>query len=183
VGGGKGDDAAAEAMAGAGQQLNSLEALSQQLELTEASLSDLKDAMQKLGEGECPGCNGEGCSLCNGKGPWKEGFSRKRSMGMGGPGRGEGQVADVKPTDFKTEKKRAHGNSQGGPIIANWYIQDREVKGQSVKAFSQVTQTAQQEAAQDIEIQHIPKEYQDSVKKYFSQLHNTSQVPTTQKGN
>ncbi len=181
--GNKMDEAAGEAMAGAGQQLSSLEALSQQLALTNASLSDLKDSMEKLSEGTCPGCNGEGCSLCGGKGPWKEGFSQKKGMGMGGPGRGEGQVADVKPTDFKTEKKRAPGKSQGGPIIANWYIQDREVKGQSVKAFSEVTQTARQEAAQDIETQHIPKEYQDSVKKYFSQLHNTSQIPTTQKGN
>ncbi len=178
-------DQAADAMAEANEQLNQLEALSQQLQVTEATLADLDQTMRDLaGEGNCPNCNGEGCEACRGgKGPWREGLSNKRSKDMGGPGRGEGHVADVTPEATNTEKKKVKGKSRGGPTIASWFVQDSKVKGESAKEFSDVAQSAQQEAAEAIENQTIPREYHDSVKKYFSQMQQSTNVTTTQKGN
>lgn len=178
--GGKMEEAGDE-LAKAAEQLDSLEALKQQMQIADATLSDLKKTMESMGEGECPGCNGHGCETCGkgGKGPWREGLSDSSGSGMGGPGRGQGEVAGIKETPFKTEGSRVKGRNQEGPIIASLYIQGREVKGQSVRTFSEVTQAAEQEAAQDISDQRIPREYHEAVKKYFSRLHRSAQAPAT----
>jgi len=146
--------AALGALADAAEQLTALEALSQQLQLAEATLVDLDQALQSLcqGQGGCAACQGLGCSLCGGKGPWRPGLSQNRSMGMGGPGRKTGQ----------------------GPTIASWYIQDRLVKGESRKSFSEVVQNTQREVSEAIETQRIPKQYHRSVKQYFGKLSDAS---------
>jgi len=174
-----------ESLAEAKDQLSELESLSQQLEMTQATLADLGKAMRKFGEGNCPNCGGEGCEYCEGgggKGEWAEGEPESEGSGSGGPGIGRGSVTDVKATDTKSDKTKVQGKSDSGPIIASWYVQGNKVKGESTKTFSQVAGEAAQEAAEAIETQHVPREYQDAVKNYFSQLQKSTEASTTEKG-
>jgi hypothetical protein len=176
---------ASQAMSEIGEKLDELEALKEQMELADATLKDLEKSMGELAEGmgECPGCKGQGCSMCNGKGPWREGESLSRSMGMGGPGAGQGHVAESKKTDTKEEKTRAKSKTGQGPVIASWYIQDSQVKGESVREFSATARSAAQQADESMEEQHVPREYQNVVKRYFSQLSQTPESAQKQKGN
>jgi hypothetical protein len=176
--GGANDPSAMDALAEAADQLSQLEAMNQQLQMTDATLADLENAMKDLweAEGSCSSCGGKGCSMCGGnkKGPWQAGQSANRSMGMGGPGQGQGHVSDVEETATDTKKTRAKGKNNRGPVIASWYIQDQEIRGESVREFSVVTESAAQEASEAIQEQHIPKEYQESIKKYFGQLRSAA---------
>lgn len=185
------NDQSAQALADAADQLGSLEALSQQLQLSEASLAELSQTLKDLQTGTCSACKGRGCTLCNGtgmcstcsgsgcglcagKGPWRAGQSQKQSAGMGGPGRGRGQVADIEPTDYQLAKTRAQTKTQAGPTIASWYVQGQQVKGESRKTFADVTRNAEQRAAEAIRDERIPKEYHQAIKQYFGALHHAS---------
>ncbi len=168
-----------QAMAGAGaggmtgdelsdimDQLSELDALKQQIELTEASLEEIK---------RCMGCMGEGMCIGPGKqGPWAAGESNKWGSGTGGPGKGFGPRNTAETGNYSTVNTKVKGKTGTGPNIASWYIKGSQIKGQAQRDYSKAVQAGRDAAAEAISENQIPRRYEDPVKKYFGNLDNSN---------
>ena len=152
----------AEELAELAGQLDSLEALKQDLALTEASLTEIKCAIACLGEGECKG----GCTS-----PWKEGLALRQGPGTGGPGLGFGPRSTGEEEDTTMQKTRVKNKqTKQGPIIASWYFKGPQAKGQSRRELTDVVQAAKDRSSESVSENRIPRKYESSIKKYFGQL-------------
>jgi DNA repair exonuclease SbcCD ATPase subunit len=147
------------------EQLDELEAIKQQLMLTEASLAEIERAIAGLGEGMCQGIGGQG--------PFMEGISDKFGSGTGGPGMGYGPRSMDETGETSTKKTRLKNKPGQGPVIASWYFKDIQVTGEAEREFSEVLQAGRDRAAEAISDNQIPRKYEDAIKKYFSQLDHT----------
>lgn len=156
--GGLSGDELAEVM----EQLNGLEAMKQQLMLSQASLAEINRAIACLGQGMCKGLGGQG--------PFMEGLSEKFGPGTGGPGRGYGPRSTDQDGETSIKKTRVEGKSEQGPVIASWYFKGTQIKGEARRDFSEVIQAGRDSAAEAISENQIPRKYEEAVKKYFSQL-------------
>lgn len=156
--GGLSGDELAEVM----EQLDGLEAMKQQLMLSQASLAEINRAIACLGQGMCEGLGGQG--------PFMEGLSEGSGPGTGGPGRGYGPRSIDPDGETSTKKTRVEGKSEQGPVIASWYFKGTQIKGEARREFSEVIQAGRDSAAEAISENQIPRKYEEAVKKYFSQL-------------
>ncbi len=161
AGGLSGDELAALA-----EQLDELEVMRQQIMLTQATLDEIERAIGRLGQGMCqdPGCQG----------PFREGLAERFGSGTGGPGRGYGPRASDEDGQTTTKKTRIQNKPGEGPVVASWYIKGTQVKGQAKRDFSEVIQAGRDSAAEAISENQIPRRYEESVKKYFGQLEESS---------
>ena len=144
------------------EQLDDLEALKQQLALTEASIEEIGRAMACLGAGMCQGMGYQG--------PWMEGYSRGAGGGTGGPGIGYGPRNTAENGQTANQKTRVQSKGGKGPVIASWYFKDSQVVGEARRDFSEVIQAARDIAAEAVSENEIPRKYEDAVKQYFTQL-------------
>jgi len=144
------------------EQLDGLEAMKQQLMLSQASLAEINRAIACLGQGMCEGLGGQG--------PFMEGLSERFGPGTGGPGRGYGPRSIDQDGETSTKKTRVKGKSEQGPVIASWYFKGTQIKGEARRDFSEVIQAGRDSAAEAISENQIPRKYEEAVKKYFSQL-------------
>jgi len=144
------------------EQLDGLEAMKQQLLLSQATLAEINRAIACLGQGMCKGLGGQG--------PFMEGLSEKFGAGTGGPGRGYGPRSTDQDGETSTKKTRVEGKSEQGPVIASWYFKGTQIKGEARRDFSEVIQAGRDSAAEAISENQIPRKYEEAVKKYFSQL-------------
>ena len=144
-------------------QLDMLEALKQDLALTEASLAEIEGAIACLGEGDCMG---------GGTGPWEEGLALRQGRGTGGPGRGYGPRDTGEDEDTSTLKTRVKNKNQTkqGPVIASWYFKGPQAKGQSRRELTDIVQAAKDRFSESVSENRIPRKYESSIKKYFGQL-------------
>jgi len=156
--GGLSGDELAEAM----EQLDGLESLQQQMKLTEASLREIAQAISCLGEGMCQGLGGQG--------PWREGDTSGSGKGTGGPGMGTGERDSDDEGAYSTEKEIVKKPPQEGPIIASWYVKDKQVAGQAKRNLSEVIQAGRDTAAEAISENEIPRRYEDAIKSYFGNI-------------
>jgi len=148
-------------LAAAVEQLDQLDALKQQLMLTQASLDEITRAIACLGEGM-----GEGLGY---QGPFMEGSSDRSGPGTGGPGVGYGPRG-MAGDDTSTQSTRLKNKPGQGPAIASWYFQESQIKGEAKRDFTEVIQAARDGAAAAISENEIPRKYEEAIKKYFSQL-------------
>jgi len=156
--GGMGGEGLSDALAA----LDELADLNKQMVLSEAMLAEIERAIACLGEGMCQGLGAMR--------PYMDGYSERMGPGSGGPGMGYGQVAvdeDGNTTFKKTVSKSKTGQ---GPVVASWYFQGEQIKGQAARDYSQAVQEAGAAAAEAINNSHIPKKYEKAVKSYFGQL-------------
>jgi len=144
------------------EQLDELEALKQQMMLTQASLAEINRAIGCLGEGMGQGL---GC-----QGPFSEGLAKGYGAGTGGPGSGYGPRSIDEDGQTSTKKTRVKSKGSQGPVIASWYFKGMQVKGEAKRAFAEVVQAGRDRAAESISENQIPRKYEDSVKKYFGRL-------------
>ena len=144
------------------EQLDGLEAMKQQLLLSQATLAEINRAIACLGKGMCEGIGGQG--------PFMEGLSEKFGAGTGGPGRGYGPRSTDQDGETSTKKTLVKGKSEQGPVIASWYFKGTQIKGEARRDFSEVIQAGRDSAAEAISENQIPRKYEEAVKKYFSQL-------------
>lgn len=143
------------------EQLDALEALKQDLAMTEASMCEIARAIDGLGQ-----CEGMlGC-----QGPYREGLSMRRGKGTGGPGRGFGPRETGGQEDTSTFKTRVKNKPNQGPIIASWYFQGSHVKGESRRELTDIVQAAKDRASEAVTDNRIPRKYEKTVKKYFGEL-------------
>jgi hypothetical protein len=142
------------------EQLDQFEALQQQLMLTEASLSEIANAIGYLGEGM-----GQGL-----------GSGQYTQIGAGG-GHGDGigtspgslyTIEELEKSN--TIKTHAKSKMEDGPIIASWYFHDSQVKGEAKRNFTEVIQAGRDTAAEAISENEIPRKYEDAIKQYFGGL-------------
>jgi hypothetical protein len=166
-----------DGLAGLADQLDELEALQQQLMLTQAALDQIAKACQGLGKGMCKGlgCQGANCPLCggrgcNGYGPFSTGSSQGMSSGTGGPGMGYGPRETDQDGQTSTMRATVQNKDAKGPTIASWYFKGTQVKGEARRDFSEVVQAARDSAAEAISDNQIPRRYEDAVKTYFGRL-------------
>ena len=144
------------------EQLDELEALQQDFMLTQASLAEIGRAIACLGEGMWDGVGLQG--------PFMEGLSDSYGPGTGGPGIGYGPRSTAENGETATKKTRVKNEPGQGPVIASWYFQESQVKGEAKRDFSEVVQAARDGAAEAISENQIPRKYEDAIKKYFGQL-------------
>jgi hypothetical protein len=156
--GGLSGDELAEVM----EQLDGLEAMKQQLMLSQASLAEIERAIACLGKGMCEGIGMQG--------PFMEGLSDRTGPGTGGPGRGYGPRSINEDGETSTKKTRVKGKSEDGPVIASWYFKGTQIKGEAKRDFSEVIQAGRDSASEAISENQIPRKYEKAVQKYFSQL-------------
>ncbi len=152
----------ANELAGVMDQLDALEAMSQQLMLAQATLDEISRCMGCLGQGM-----GQGIGM---QGPWAAGQGNMMGPGTGGPGQGYGPRGMDESGQTSTDRTRVKNQSKPGPIIASWYFKGSQVKGEAERDFSEVVQAARDSAAEAINENEIPRKYEGPVKEYFNQL-------------
>jgi hypothetical protein len=150
-----------DGLAAAIEQLGEFDALQQQLMLTQASLDEITRAIACLGEGMGEGLGGQG--------PWSEGSSDRSGPGTGGPGIGYGPRGTA-GDDTSTQRTRLKNKPGQGPVIASWYFQESQIKGEAQRDFTEVIQAASDGAAAAISENEIPRKYEEAIKKYFGGL-------------
>ena len=144
------------------EQLDDLESLQQQLNLTQATLDEIARAIGCLGAGMCEGPGGYG--------PFAEGDSDYPGCGTGGPGIGWGPRKTDDSGATATKRVRTNNKPGQGPVIASWYFKESQIKGQAVRDFTEVVQAARDGAAEAISENEIPRRYEDAIKQYFGRL-------------
>lgn len=169
-----------QAMQQLSQQMSEMEQMAQEARTLQAAASEAQQQLKEMGgkceaEGECDGCkNGGDCKGGNCKnvknGLWREGDTNRNGGGSGGPGRGDGKSPEQQAADYRTEKRKANSNTQGGPIIGTRLVYGEQVRGESAAEFASAVETAKGSAAEALEAMRVPREYQEAVKTYFGTL-------------
>lgn len=169
-----------QAMQQMSQQMSEMEQMASDSKALEAAMSEAKQQLKEMGgqcdkDGECDGCkNGGNCKggdCKNAKnGMWRAGDTNGNGRGSGGPGHGDGKSPEQMAADYRTEKRKANSNTQGGPIIGTRLVYGEQVRGESAAEFASAVETAKGSAAEALEAMRVPREYQDAVKKYFGTL-------------
>jgi len=140
------------------ERLHELEAAEGRLTLLEEGLDDIEDAVALLGAGQ------GGLTL-----PVDMQDDPRTGSGMG-----TGRASGKRPSDDGGETGlQASGvkNRPGeGQVIASWYFQGGQVKGEARRELTEVIQAAKDGAAEALNENRIPRKYEESVKKYFGQL-------------
>jgi len=157
--GGGGNGTFPDGLASVTDQLDGFESLSQQLMLMEFSLAEINNAIAGLGNG-MQGMMGQGL--------YELGSGAGYGDGIGtSPGEGflTGPLAQS-----ATQKTRAASKVGKGPVIASWYFQGGQVKGEAQRDFTEVVQAARDSAAEAISENQIPRRYEESIKNYFGRL-------------
>ena len=157
----------ADALARVTDQLDEIEAMKQQIMLTQATLDEIDRAIACLGKGMCKGL---GC-----QGPFREGLADKFGPGTGGPGRGYGPRATDEDGQTATKKTKVQNKDGQGPIVASSYFKGTQIKGEAKRDFTEVVQAGRDSAAEAISENQIPRKYAESVKRYFGQLENNTE--------
>ncbi len=148
-----------DGLASVADQLDGFESLNQQLMLMEFSLAEINNAIAGLGNGM------QGLGL--------------QGMYTYGEGGGYGEGIGTSPGDHfladpleqsATQKTRAPSKVGEGPVIASWYFQGSQVKGEAQRDFTEVIQAARDSAAEAISENQIPRRYEDAIKNYFGRL-------------
>jgi len=83
---------------------------------------------------------------------------------------GSGGLAPEESTDvdFKTEREKV--KTTKGAIIGQFLVDGEQVKGEVSKEFVELMSSAEREASDRIKRDRIPRQYQKSVKSYFSNV-------------
>ena len=146
-----------------------LDSEDQKLKLSEAALAEIERAIACLGQGLCEGLGGDS--------PFRTGTGDRWGMGSGGPGRGSGRVASDSEGQFSTKATRTKNQSREGPVIASWYFQGEQVRGEARRKFKEVVAAGRDSAAEAVQENQIPRKYEQSVKEYFGHLEAQTDAP------
>lgn len=180
--GGQQDDLSG--LTAAAQQLSEMESLQQELNQIAAAMADVRSAKDNLGNvcKECNGtgmCNGKPCAGCAGSGMGQMGRGQGQGPGMGlNPGQGQGGVAPSAETAFKAVERRTSVITKQGSIISQKFINGEQIKGDVSTPFKEAVISADRDVTDAIEREQIPRQYQSSVKNYFTRAR---ELPSTDK--
>ncbi len=170
-----------EAMAGMSQaagQLGEMESMEAEMAQLDSTMAELQSARNAI-DSPCGQCSGSGqqggkpCGKCQGQGSGQgqgQGGKGQGSGGTGGRGKGRGGLSPEQQTavDFKTE--RAKVATGKGAIIGQVFFEGEQVKGKINSELVEVVSAAERDASDRISRDRIPRQYQKSVKAYFSSV-------------
>ncbi len=167
----------AQGLAMAAEQLSELEQAQQNLDQLQLALDSLEDMKSQLGKpcSQCNGtgmCNGKPCSACGGSGcgmgntPGRGGSGG----GMGGLGRGQGGIAPVSETSFRTKRERTPVITGRGSLIGQSWVQGEQIKGEATAEYVGTAISAERDAAEAIHEEKIPRQYRKTVGTYFRRI-------------
>jgi hypothetical protein len=153
---------AAGALSQAAEQLGDLEQLEQEKSQLDSTMADLQNAMNDINNPSS--CSGDG------SGQGQQGPGRGQGGGMGRLGRGRGGAApeEETPVDFKTERGKVETTK--GAIIGQFLVDGEQVKGDVTPEFAEVVTAAERDASDAVSRDRIPRQYQEAVKEYFSDV-------------
>ncbi|HNS21525.1 MAG TPA: hypothetical protein PKH24_13560 [Sedimentisphaerales bacterium] len=154
----------ADGLAGAIGELDSLDAMQQQVIQLQATLTELSGALAGLGQGMGQGDR------------WEVG----EGGGYGGKGIGLSSVDEHRITSdplAANKTAKAPSRPDSGPAVASWYFKDAQIKGEVQRTFAEVVQAGRDSAAEAISENQIPRRYEDAVKAYFNQLEESGPKP------
>ncbi|MGH7131549.1 MAG: hypothetical protein ACREJO_06350 [Phycisphaerales bacterium] len=173
----EGQQQQADAAQALSDQLSKAEMAQAELDAAEAALSEcnkeLAGACEKAGD--CEGGSGDKMGECDsdkpGTKPFSEGENEGQGAGRGGPGisSGGGDPGEAAAQE-KWAKRKSRSPMGNGPMIGSMMIQGEQVKGESKAQFKEVVEAANKQAADQVTNNVIPREYQEVVKGYFSDL-------------
>jgi hypothetical protein len=154
-----------DGLSGAIDELDSLDAMQQQMIQLEVSLAEISGLLGGLGQG------------ISKSGHWEVSEGGEDGCGEGiGLKAGRSHIITSDPlTANKMEKAASRGD--GGPVVASWYFRDAQVKGEAQRTFTEVVQAGRASAAEAISENQIPRRYEDAVKTYFNQLEENGPQP------
>ncbi len=167
----------AQGLAMAADQLSELEQAQQNLDQLQLALDNLEDMKSQLGKpcSQCNGtgmCNGKPCSACNGSGcsmadkPGRGGSGG----GMGSLGRGQGGIAPVSETSFRTKRERTPVITGRGSLIGQSWVEGEQIKGRATAEYVDTAISAERNAAEAIHEEKIPRQYRKTVGTYFKRI-------------
>ncbi|MFH0981311.1 MAG: hypothetical protein V2A79_07225 [Planctomycetota bacterium] len=155
---GKGDmEGAAGQMQAAGDQLSEMEQLEQEMNQLESQLAQCQNA--KNGLGKCSGADKD-----------------RPGAGMGQLGQGRGGIAPEDQSGglgFKIQRQKVHTGE--GKIIGQFLVDAEQVKGEVGGKLAEVVAAEERDATDAINRDQIPRQYQKSVKEYFSYVQKALQ--------
>jgi hypothetical protein len=145
--------------------------LSKQLAALEGYIELYEKICQECSEGMCQGCNGMGkiegkvgvCPFCKGTG--------SAGLGMGGPGRGRGNVApedESVSSGFKMEKSRTA--VQAGKMLLELRQQELPEAGEAQISYAENLRAVKASISESILTEQIPPGYHETIKKYFDAI-------------
>ncbi len=159
---------AASGLQSMGDQLGEMEMLEQQMNELESAMASLDNAKSQMGD--CPQCKGTGmcdgqiCGACQGTG------SGGRGAGMGQMGQGRGGIAPEAPTAVGFKPERAPVHTGPGKIIGQFLVEGEQIKGETSSELAEVVTAEERNATDAIQRDRIPRQYQRSVKEYFTRV-------------
>ncbi|MHC4564313.1 MAG: hypothetical protein ACYTE3_00990, partial [Planctomycetota bacterium] len=119
-------------------ELDDLEALQQELNLTQATLDEIARAIGCLGDGMYDGPGRYG--------PFAEGDSSRPGPGTGGPGIGYGPRMTDDSGATATKRVKTNNKPGQGPVIASWYFKESQIKGEATRDLTEVVVPPRQSA-------------------------------------
>jgi hypothetical protein len=171
---------AMDQMQSAGDQLSEMEQMEQEMSQLESQMAELQDAKKDLEScSKCNGtgqCNGQRCGACQGSGMGQP----NQGGGMGRLGQGRGGLAPKGgETNFGTKIVRQKVHTGKGRIIGQFLVDAEQVKGDVSTPLAEVISAEERDATDAISRDRIPRQYQKSVKEYFSYVQKALTGGTT----
>ena len=84
------------------------------------------------------------------------------------PGQGEGNIAPSQQTGFNLVNERTPVKTGKGSIVSQQFIDGEQYKGEVSEAFREAAISAQRKVTDAVTREEIPRQYQGSVKEYFT---------------
>ncbi len=141
------------------EALDQMDAFAQQGAMSAAMLAQLRQSINAMGQYMGQG-QGMAMGMVTPSDMEQEGIGLGIASGF--------NVPEDEPVTY--QKTQSQSKTQDGPVVASWYFQGQNVKGQAQRALQQVATEAAQQAAEAVEDHRIPKKYEAAVKGYFGQL-------------
>jgi hypothetical protein len=156
---------AADALAQLSEQLEGMQQEMQELEMLDGALDQVADCKNAMA---CKECNGEGCAACQGEGN-KLGDKWSRTDMARGGGIGAGKRPESK-NDTSFYDSQVKQNVGKGASIVTGQAEGPNRKGQVQEQIKLDLSAAEQQTAEALSGQRLPRDYRDHAKKYFDSL-------------
>jgi hypothetical protein len=175
---GSGKQGMAAAQQNMQQQMQQMQANAKDAQAMQASANAAAEAAADAAaglNGPPGGDSGSGSSPGSGTGTQPGGGNNgQKGGGQGGwsnkPGQGGARMGiSMAPANFKEELDPSKDNTQG-KILASRYVKAGIDPGKSTAGLREVAASAQKDAPDDIDQDHVPREAQESEKDYFSAM-------------
>jgi hypothetical protein len=96
-------------------------------------------------------------------------------MGRLGQGRGGLAQGSGGPVGFKVERGKV--KTTKGRIVGQFLVDGEQVRGEATDEFVELITAAERVATDTVHRDRLPRQYQKSVKEYFSRLPNDFNIP------